>query len=315
MDWIQIVCLLGGIIIFIISFILPEKKESVQDTKQQREQIQKMVDDQLKEAKSKLSESVDETVSRAVEKAERSLERVSNEKIMAVNEYSDTVLEDINKNHEEAVFLYSMLNDKHDNIKSTVASVEQTTKEAKKVVREVNQAKEAVMSVKDVVNAIERAEAESRNVIESRKKLESLQGTAEIEKVVLDGKETTVDEIYAELFSNEKISTEEKIIAQIANKELNLEKQTDSAGNAKEKAGSDTKTTTGKTSSAKTTSKIEDKKEALSIPTFVASGGKGNHNEKILALHKEGKSNVAIAKELGLGVGEVKLVIDLYRQS
>ncbi|MBQ7833104.1 MAG: helix-turn-helix domain-containing protein [Lachnospiraceae bacterium] len=51
------------------------------------------------------------------------------------------------------------------------------------------------------------------------------------------------------------------------------------------------------------------------MPTFAGAGGAGNHNEKILALHNEGKSNVAIAKELGLGVGEVKLVIDLYRQS
>ena len=38
-----------------------------------------------------------------------------------------------------------------------------------------------------------------------------------------------------------------------------------------------------------------------------------NNNEKILALHRQGKSRVAIAKELGLGVGEVKLVLDLYQ--
>ena len=37
-----------------------------------------------------------------------------------------------------------------------------------------------------------------------------------------------------------------------------------------------------------------------------------NSNDRILALHKEGKSNMAIAKELGLGIGEVKLVIDLF---
>ena len=38
----------------------------------------------------------------------------------------------------------------------------------------------------------------------------------------------------------------------------------------------------------------------------------GNNNDRILEMHKQGKSNVAIAKELGLGVGEVKLVIDLF---
>jgi DNA-binding NarL/FixJ family response regulator len=39
----------------------------------------------------------------------------------------------------------------------------------------------------------------------------------------------------------------------------------------------------------------------------------GNNNEQILKLYKQGKSKIAIAKELGLGVGEVKLVIDLYK--
>jgi uncharacterized phage infection (PIP) family protein YhgE len=37
-----------------------------------------------------------------------------------------------------------------------------------------------------------------------------------------------------------------------------------------------------------------------------------NSNERILELHKAGKSNMAIAKELGLGLGEVKLVLDLF---
>ena len=37
-----------------------------------------------------------------------------------------------------------------------------------------------------------------------------------------------------------------------------------------------------------------------------------NSNDRIRELHKAGKSNMAIAKELGLGIGEVKLVIDLF---
>lgn len=39
----------------------------------------------------------------------------------------------------------------------------------------------------------------------------------------------------------------------------------------------------------------------------------GNNNEKILELSREGKSNVEIAKALGLGIGEVKLVVDLFK--
>lgn len=37
-----------------------------------------------------------------------------------------------------------------------------------------------------------------------------------------------------------------------------------------------------------------------------------NNNQMILKLYSQGKSNIEIAKELGLGIGEVRLVIDLY---
>ena len=58
------------------------------------------------------------------------LERLTNEKIMAVNEYSDTVLQEIHKNHEEAMFLYDMLNNKHANIKDTVSKMDKAVKAA-----------------------------------------------------------------------------------------------------------------------------------------------------------------------------------------
>ena len=39
-----------------------------------------------------------------------------------------------------------------------------------------------------------------------------------------------------------------------------------------------------------------------------------NRNEAILALHRLGNTDVQIAKDLGLGVGEVRLVIDLFKE-
>ena len=39
-----------------------------------------------------------------------------------------------------------------------------------------------------------------------------------------------------------------------------------------------------------------------------------NHNQLILEKYKDGKSAIEIARELGLGVGEVRLVIGLFRE-
>ena len=77
------------------------------------------------------------------------------------------------------------------------------------------------------------------------------------------------------------------------------------------------KKTRKKTSTAKTAAKRT--KEAVLKETLrdtrkaanVEEGG--NNNERILALSSQGMSQVEIAKELGIGLGEVKLVIDLFR--
>ena len=66
---------------------------------------------------------------------------------------------------------------------------------------------------------------------------------------------------------------------------------------------------------AQSENQADRKETAKLVDVSMAAAGKNgsrNNNEKIRELHKAGKSNMAIAKELGLGIGEVKLVLDLF---
>ena len=90
------------------------------------------MEEEMQTVRSQMQDKMYETSEDALEKAERSLERLTNEKIMAVSEYSDTVLQEIHKNHEEAMFLYDMLNNKHANIKDTVSKMDKAVKAAEK---------------------------------------------------------------------------------------------------------------------------------------------------------------------------------------
>ena len=244
------VLLLLGIAVFAASFIIPEKRgrSEVAVRKLEEEQVKELAEKQMTQIQEKLSGAVEETISYAMEKTERSLERITNEKIMAVNEYSDTVLTQIHKNHEETVFLYDMLNEKHQNLKEAAAELAQNTKVAK-------------ASQKPVKEAEKKAEKEKADKI-GIKKAKSLE------------------------------AAETKAI-QTATKDA-AKKEPDT----KEKQPQ---------------AKDMDAMQAVSI-SFAPDAEEGrNSNERILALHKEGKSNMAIAKELGLGIGEVKLVIDLFK--
>ena len=112
MSAMEIALLVLGAVFFAASFIVPEMRAASEDAGISKDEMKQMLEKELNSAKSQMKDTVEETVSYAVQRTERSLEKVSNEKIMAVNEYSDTVLEEIDKNHKEALFLYDMLNDK-----------------------------------------------------------------------------------------------------------------------------------------------------------------------------------------------------------
>ena len=221
----EIILLIIGLAVFVASFFLPSGKgeKPIINAELTKEEIRSLVADELEAIKSRVDDTVDEAVDYAMEKTERSLERISNEKIMAVNEYSDTVLAEINKNHQEVMFLYDMLNDKHTSLKNTASEVEKTTKEAKNITQEAQRAskevKEATRNAEKVFPVFQPLQPEKISFVEEET-------------------ETKVDVIPEE---------------------------------------------------------------------------NTNNNEKILALHKLGKSKVDIAKELGLGVGEVSLVIDLFK--
>lgn len=284
----EIILLIAGCAVFAASFILPEKKRELDksDIKLGEEQIKKLVEQEMQGAKDKISDMVDETITDGVEKTERSLDRLSNEKIMAVNEYSDTVLESIHTNHKEAMFLYDMLNSKQDSLKETV-------KEATKAESSV---KEAVSEAEDSVEALDKAVTQAAV------------SAAAVDRAVAEQKA-----LIAGAGSVEKQSME--YIGQTAMGEVALEEKAEAVTETAE-ADAGVKQTKPKRQTVKKPAKTAKAKAADTTEVdinFTSDNDSGkNNNEKILQLHKQGKSNMAIAKELGLGIGEVKLVIDLF---
>lgn len=136
----EIILLVAGGLIFILSFFIPDKKGAAGSLGHSAEnEVKELVSREMESLRSHMDEVVEEAVTYAMEKTERSLERLTNEKIMAVNEYSDTVLTEIHKNHEEAVFLYDMLNNKHTSLKNTASEINAAVREAEGAMRSLEQ--------------------------------------------------------------------------------------------------------------------------------------------------------------------------------
>lgn len=257
MGLLEILLILVGIVICVISFRIPAKREEqLEETKElAKEEIKALVNQELSHVKEQVEGTVDETITYAVEKTERFMDRMSNEKMMAINEYSDTVMEDIHKTHTEVMFLYDMLNEKHENIKTTAAEVEKAVKAAKEV-----------QAVKEVAIA----------------KQTATEKTPRVEKAATSIREQTEQRIREALAEKGQEPVEHNVPVQ---EEVVVAPEPE---------------------------KVSAEPQTPEVDLSFSNLGMENSNEEILRLHKEGKSKVAIAKELGLGVGEVKLVIDLF---
>ncbi len=123
MTGVEIILLLIGAVFFISSFFITEKLQGSDITriaKLSEDQLQGILDREMEEAKAKISDLVDDAMDLTVDQVKRTMERDTNEKIMAISEYSDAVTEKLEKMNTEVTFLYSMLGEKHTQLLSTV---------------------------------------------------------------------------------------------------------------------------------------------------------------------------------------------------
>lgn len=274
MTGLEIALLTIGLIVIVASFVFSSKSDG--DTIHNVKDVT-FTDKQKEDIKKQIMDILDEQIENVKEQTEISLDKLSNQKMLEMNEYSDTILQEINRNHNEVMFLYDMLNEKKKEINNTVRDMNVTKKEIEKS-KTVPKKQNVIDSIKDMSEdtggfmASEELLREEQKDVDTRKKDILNQLDAVVEAVS--------DDVSADLEAVEKKPKK--------------------------------RTSTGRTAAKrmKETVKKETLREDNRDPKAFETG---NNNEKILQLSKEGKSNVEIAKELGLGIGEVKLVIDLFK--
>ncbi|MBO6015821.1 MAG: hypothetical protein J6P60_04445 [Lachnospiraceae bacterium] len=266
--------------IFVLSFLIPQKN-GVQsgETAPTREEVRQLLAEEIKQVRGDMQDMVDETVGYSVEKAERAMERLTNEKISAVSEFSNTVLTDINTNRDEVMFLYDMLNDKHENLKLVAQEVTMTTREAKRTGDELK---------------------------------ELLIQNSDQEILTEDGGRTAQVATAKKLHEDAFVPFDVHAVEKVDPAKVPKRKKKAKASAKAEPSALEILAQMNQESNPPIQQETDPEKPQSAIGGNVT--GSGNNNEKILQLHRMNKSNVMIAKELGLGVGEVKLVIDLYKE-
>ncbi len=127
MSPIEIALIITGIIVIIISCTLVDRSQKLQKQiigKSISSMEEALTEDDRKYLMEQVRGLMSQVQEEAIYHTDDTLSKLSNEKIMAVNEFSEQIVEKIKRNHEEVVFLYNMLNDKEKEIKATVREID-----------------------------------------------------------------------------------------------------------------------------------------------------------------------------------------------
>ena len=207
-------------------------------------ELKKIIEREVNNAGTQMDDVIEQKIEEAGEQAERAMEKESNEQIMQIHEYSETVMESMKKTHDEIMFLYSMLNDKHTEMTSMTGD-------------------------------LQRLAADIRNLQEN---LSAKAGTS-IRKPV------------AESHVVQQPVMKQNAVVQPMTETIDVQPEPEVQVNRFQE--------------------IQEPEQKSEKPE--TADAQGMSNDMILKLYEQGLSKVEIAKQLGRGLGEVNLVIELYK--
>lgn len=247
MTMIEIILLLVGCVFMIGSFFISEKLSSSELNKiaeLSEDELKKIIEREVNNAGTQMDEVIEQKIEEAGEQAERAMEKESNEQIMQIHEYSETVMESMKKTHDEIMFLYSMLNDKHTEMTSMTGD-------------------------------LQRLAADIRNLQENL----SVKAGTSIRKPV------------AESNVAQQPVMKQNAVVQPMTETIDVQPEPEVQVNRFQE--------------------IQEPEQKTEKPE--TADAQGMSNDMILKLYEQGLSKVEIAKQLGRGLGEVNLVIELYK--
>ncbi len=286
---VDIILIVVGLVIVAASFFISEKIEGNKAGSEGSTASEVWSAKDEKYIRKQIKDALAKELDASVIKADDQLSEVSNEKIMAVSDFSDQILEKIEQNHTEVVFLYNMLNEKETEMKTLMAKADKAKSGLENVMATlpikanakdgVAHARKSATTVAEPAKNVQTAV----DILSARRNKSIMEKEQKEAEVLQKERKERVSDINPLNHSNEKnpIEEENEALHQIAHSALEM---------------------------MQTMSKEEEERTAGAV----VGTSNESKNQKILRLHQEGKSIIEISKELGLGQGEVRLVINLF---
>jgi len=294
MDIIVIICLIIGVGCIGASFFIKEKADIDNHEKEKiAEEIRgrALSEDSVKKVMTRVEKGFSEKLSAISEDklggfADK-MSEIANDKMLAINDMSGQLMEKIEQNHKEVIFLYDMLNEKSDYLKDFSAKIDglrhELEREEERIKALNNDLDDKMIKVKEVrqtviakpVAPVEVKQEKSRRVPTGIEQAKAAIKPAEVpaQAKKLVKMKKEVEDIPSDI--NDIFDADERDIFKDAEV-------------------------------PEITAEIDEIDLSPELTEELST------NDKILKMHSEGKSVMEISKELGMGQGEVQLILGLY---
>ena len=294
MDTIIILCMIAGAILIGASFFIKENSDIDNEEKEKiaaeirslalsTESLQKVLNKFEKDFGGKLSDIAEDKLVSSTDR----LAELTNNKMLAINEMSGQLIEKIEQNHKEVIFLYDMLNEKSDNLKDFSAKIDGLRKELEseeKRIRALNHdLDDKILKVKEVRQTV---------ITKSEK-------TAPAHNEGAQTLSAGIEQVKSGETVHNTVPTQAHSLVQMQMKE-----------------GAEVKSVSEPISTGKEPAKgaelANGKQPVTEDIVRPEQAGENSVKDKILSMKAEGKSVLEISKTLGMGQGEVQLILGLY---
>ncbi len=180
-----IVLLILGALLFVASFMVGNREQdSKKSSRAMGLKLDRMIDERIEQVKGRLTDVASVAREEEEERAKRELDRLTNDKIMAIDDYSKVVLEEIERNHKEVMFLYDMLENKTTDIKNTLRKADAVKREQEDSIRESAQREEGPATVENTVQPIDDGMDSIRELLYEDKDKKSVSGMDRLKNAV-----------------------------------------------------------------------------------------------------------------------------------
>ncbi len=313
-----IVTMIVGLLIIVASFFVGEnltgKEENNKLDFMTIDEDYEFSERELRIIKRKIEDVIANHAKEILYETNDSLVAMANEKTMALGDYAVAVCEEIEKNHKEVMFLYSMLDDKQKEIMNTVRAVDEANKSIKDNVNRLKNPITVTPAAPKQSAAQETPEEEKKTsaidqlsaLAKRKKEAELLQAEQSQAEALQKSAEQVRQQLKSQTAPEPKPEVEETVPQADVEEESFVDFVDEEEIFISQDSGEETAVMDEEFSDTQQEAPVEE-----DLEEEFAEGE--NSNAIILEMHKNGSSILEIAKQLGLGVGEVKLVIDLYR--